>query len=84
MVLRHCGAAVGSYNNWMPYVYVFSQGEILRNGVTDKLRVGPFIIMGYLLYSLLTYFIFAPIYWFFFFKNLRRLKEEKLKETGKM
>ncbi|MEI9864139.1 MAG: hypothetical protein WDN00_06225 [Limisphaerales bacterium] len=52
--------------------------------MTDKLRVGPFIIMGYLLYSLLTYFIFAPIYWFFFFKNLRRLKEEKLKETGKM
>lgn len=68
----------------MPYVYIFSQGEILRNGVTDKLKPGPFIIIGYVLYSLFSYFIFAPLYWFFLFKNLRRLKEEKLKETGEM
>ena len=75
-----CGSAVGTYNNWMPYVYIFSQGEVLRNGVTDKLRAGPLTIVGYLLYSLSNYFIFAPIYWFFLFKNLRRLKRERLKE----
>ncbi|MDD5139644.1 MAG: hypothetical protein PHY43_05210 [Verrucomicrobiales bacterium] len=41
---EHCGSAVGTYNNWMPYIYVFSQGEVLRNGVTDKLCVIPFTI----------------------------------------
>jgi hypothetical protein len=71
----HCGSAVGTYNNWMPYVDIFSQGEVFRNGVTDKLRVGPLTIIGYLIYSLGNYLIFAPIYWFFFFKNLKRLKE---------
>jgi hypothetical protein len=76
----HCGSAVGPYNNLMPYVCVFSQGEVLRNGVTDKLRANPLIIIGYLLYSLGNYFIFAPIYWFFFFKNLKRLKHDKLNE----
>ena len=72
---EHCGNAVGPYNNLMPFVCVFSQGEILRNGVTDKLRANPLTIIGYLIYSLANYFIFAPIYWFFFFKNLKRLKQ---------
>jgi len=72
---ENCGSAVGTYNNWMPYVYIFSQGEVLRNGVTDRLRASPLTIIGYLIYSLGNYFIFAPIYWYFFFNNLRRLKE---------
>jgi hypothetical protein len=78
-----CGAAVGPYNNFMPYVCIFSQGEVLRNGVTDKLRVSRLTIVGYLLYSLGNYLVFAPIYWFFFFKNLKRRKEEKLIESSK-
>jgi hypothetical protein len=77
---KDCGTAVGPYNNWMPYVCVFSQGEILRNGVTDKIRTSPLIILGYLFYSLGNYFIFAPIYWFFFFKNLKRLRHANLNE----
>jgi hypothetical protein len=72
---EYCGSAVGTYNNWMPYVCIFSQGEVFRNGVTDKLRASPLTIVGYLLYSLGNYFIFAPIYWFFFFNNLKRLQE---------
>ena len=79
---EHCGTAVGSYNNLMPYVYIFSQGEILRNGVTDKFRASPLIITGYLLYSMCCYFIFAPVYWFFLFKNLKRLKQGRLQESG--
>jgi hypothetical protein len=71
---EHCGCAVGDYNNWMPFVCNFSQGEVLRNGVTDNFRVCPLTIVGYLLYSLGSYLIFAPVYWFFFFKNLKRLK----------
>jgi hypothetical protein len=78
---EHCGSAVGPYNNMMPFVNVFSEGEIFRNGVNDKLRASPFIIIGYLLFSLSAYAFFAPIYWFFFFKNLKRLKDDRLKES---
>jgi hypothetical protein len=77
---EHCGSAVGAYNNLMPFVDVFSQGEVLRNGVTDKFRASPFLITGYLRYSLVNYFIFAPLFWFFFFKNLRQQKVDKLDE----
>ena len=77
---EHCGSAVGPYNNLMPYVCILSQGEVLRNGVTDKLRTNSLTIVGYLFYSLGNYFIFAPLYWFFFFKNLKRIKAERLAE----
>ena len=78
---EHCGSAVGDYNNLMPYVCNFSQGEVFRNGVTDKFRLNALTIVGYLFYSLANYFIFAPIYWFYFFKNLERLKQEKLEQS---
>jgi hypothetical protein len=73
----HCGSAVGDYNNWMPYIYVFSEGEVLRNGVTEKVRVNALVIVGYLLLSL-NYFVLAPVYWYFFFKNLRKIKTENV------
>jgi uncharacterized membrane protein len=53
----------------------FSQGEVLRNGVTDKLPHNTLIVAGYLLLSLCTYFVFAPIYWIFLFRHLKRQKE---------
>ena len=68
----HCGTAVGQYNNYLPFVYIFSQGEVLRAGVTDRIRPSALTICGYLLYSLSAYLIFAPIYWYFLFRNLRR------------
>ena len=71
---QHCGCAVGPYNNLMPYVTIFSEGEVLRNGANDKLRQKPLILAGYLLLSLHEYLIFAPIYWIFLFKNLNRQK----------
>ena len=79
---QHCGCAVGPYNNLMPYIDVFSQGEVLRNGTNDKLPQNALIIGGYLLLSLNMYFVFAPIYWVLFFKNLRRQKEsvEQMKD----
>ncbi len=73
----HCGSAVGPYNNMMPYLNVFSEGEVFRNGAEDKLRSKPLIIAGYLLFSLSAYVFFAPIFWFFLFKNLKRSREEK-------
>jgi len=73
---EHCGSAVGPYNNWMPYLNVFSEGEVFRNGATDRLRSQPLIIAGYLLFSLSAYVVFAPIFWFFLYKNLKRPMED--------
>ena len=69
---EHCGCAVGPYNNWMPYVYLFSQGEILRNGVWDRLKPNFLTVMGYLLISLCSFAFAAPAYWFFLFRNFGR------------
>lgn len=49
---EHCGSAIGPYNNWMPYLHIFSTGEVLRNGIMDKLRPNVFTISGYLLLSI--------------------------------
>ena len=67
-----CGATVGPYSNFMPFVYIFSQGEALRTGVTERVRPKPIIVIGYVLFPLCMYQIFAPIYWYFLFKNLLR------------
>ena len=66
---EHCGRAVGPYNNLMPYVNAFSEGEVYRCGVSERVRRSPMLIVGYLLISL-SYLIFAPVYWFLLFKNI--------------
>jgi hypothetical protein len=71
-----CGCAVGPYNNWMPYVYIFSQGEVLRNGVTNRVRTNATTIGGYLFVSLSGYLVLAPLYWYFLLRNLRRTKPQ--------
>jgi hypothetical protein len=58
----HCGAAVGPYNNLMPFLNVFSEGEVLRNGISDRFRRRPLIVIGYILISLGLFSFFAPIY----------------------
>jgi len=78
---QQCGSAVGPYNNWMPYVYVFSQGEVFRNGVTEKIRINALTVTGYLLFSLSSYIVFAPIYWFYLFRNLKRIRAEETMEV---
>jgi len=71
-----CGCAVGPYNNWMPYLHVFSQGEVLRNGVTDRIRRNPLTVVGYVLISLSAFQIFAPIYWYFLFRRWKSGSKE--------
>ena len=74
----NCGATVGQYVNYLPYVVLFSQGEVLRAGVLEHLRRSPLIVIGYILLSLaflpvlaVLFFIWAPVYWFFCFENFR-------------
>jgi hypothetical protein len=69
---KHCGKAVGPYNNLMPFLNVFSEGEVLRNGTTGQFRNRPLILIGYMLITLGINPFFAPIYWFFLLSNLKR------------
>ena len=65
-----CGAAVGDYNNWSPYLQLFSVGEVLRDGTFGKPQHNWITVLGYLLLSVSQYIIFAPVYWVLFFMNL--------------
>ena len=67
-----CGAAVGPYNNYLPYVDIFSQGEMLRAGTNGHVRQNFLTVAGYFLISLNLYFVFAPVYWYFLFRNFRK------------
>ena len=68
----HCGRAVGPYNNLMPYVQVFSEGEVFRNGTSGRFRNRPLILLGYFLMTLGTFPILAPIYLLSLLLNWKR------------
>jgi hypothetical protein len=69
---RDCGFPVGPYVTWMPYLYIFAIGDLLRTGVDRPLRASAPIIIFLLLISAGEYMVFAPIYWFFLIRNVRR------------
>jgi hypothetical protein len=69
---EHCGSAVGDYNNWMPYVCNFSEGEVFRNGTSGQFRNRPVILAGYFLINLGMFPFFAPIYWISMLLNWNR------------
>jgi hypothetical protein len=68
----HCGRAVGPYNNLMPFVQVFSEGEVFRNGTSGQFRNRPLILVGYFLISLGMFSFLAPIFWISMLLNLKR------------
>jgi hypothetical protein len=59
----HCGFPAGECNNVMPYLQIFSLGELLRRGVVGSPEKGLTLKLGFVLYSF-EYGLFAPIYWF--------------------
>ncbi len=59
---KGCGRAVGPYNNLMPYLQVFSEGEVFRNGASGQFRNRPLILTGYFLIYLAIFPLLAPIY----------------------
>ena len=69
---KGCGRAVGPYNNLMPYLQIFSEGEVFRNGVSGRFRNRPLILIGYFLITLGTFSFLAPIYWFSLLLNWKR------------
>lgn len=73
-----CGAAVGQYTNWLPYPYLFSVGHTLRIGTSGEFRRSPLTLVGFVLFSLVEYALFAPVYWIVMFWNyLERGPEDR-------
>ena len=61
-----CGATVGQYTNWMPYPYIFSVGDTLRLGTAGQFHRTVLTVLGFFLFALAEYALFAPIYWILF------------------
>ena len=76
-----CGASVGQYNNWMSYVYIFSQGEVLRSGVGPEARFTWLTVPGYIVLGLLAFGVFSPVYFFRLFMNWRKMSRKKARPT---
>jgi len=74
---RYCGAAVGPYNNLMPFLNVFSEGEVLRNGVGGRFRNRPLIVIGYFLLTLTIFPLLTPIYLASLWLNPKRRSESQ-------
>lgn len=70
-----CGAAVGQYTNWLPYPQLFSIGHALRIGTSGEFRRSPLTVSFFLLFSLVEYTLFAPIYWTFMALKLGKNRE---------
>jgi hypothetical protein len=56
----------------MPFLNVFSEGEVLRNGINGRFRNRPLIVIGYVLITLGIFPLLAPIYWLSLLLNLKR------------
>ena len=69
---EYCGRAVGPYNNLMPFINCFSQGEVFRNGTSGRFRHRPLILTGFILISIFSYLIFSPLYLLLLIRNWRR------------
>lgn len=68
----HCCAPVGQFNNYNPYLYLFSLGDVLRTGTTGPLKRSWITVTGLVLLSLTQYVFLAPIYWILLAVNWRR------------
>lgn len=64
-----CGTATGPYNNILPFIYIFSSGEVFRSGVTCNKKPAAYVTAGYLFLSVFEYMLFFPFYWYRFFRN---------------
>lgn len=74
---QKCGAATGPYNNVMPFVYIFSTGEVFRTGVDERVRFPKWVQISYFPIGAFEYLIFFPFYLF----RLVRAKKRRMKAS---
>jgi len=76
----HCGSAVGQYNNLMPYVNIFSEGEVYRNGLNQRFRNRPLIVTGFVLMTFMNPLL-IPMLGVLLYRNLRDAEPQKTDRT---
>jgi len=79
---RDCGAVAGPYNNLMPYIRIFSIGEVFRSGVGPEARFTPLTTTGYILIGLSHWGYLAPLYYLRLFLNFRKLRRASRRPSG--
>jgi len=65
-----CGTPVGQYTNWLPFPQLFSIGHVLRTGTSGDFKRSPLTVAGFMLFALVQYTLFVPIYWIIFLRKL--------------
>ena len=69
---KGCGRAIGPYNNLMPYVQIFSEGEVFRNSTNRHFQKRPWILFGYFLIFGAMFPLLAPFYLVWLLTNWKR------------
>lgn len=72
----NCGLPVDSMVPLSPFHQVFAMGDVLLTGTQRRFPVNWLTITGFVFLSMIQYLIFAPFYWFFLLRNVRRLRTE--------
>jgi hypothetical protein len=72
-----CGAAIGRYNNVLPFIKIFSLGEVFRSGVSPSARFTPLTVVGYVLVGLQEFWFLAPFYYVALILNYLRVRNER-------
>jgi len=76
-----CGKAVGPYNNMMPFVNIFSVGEVARAGVGNEVPHNWLTRVGYALFAVAAYAFAFPIYLFRLVFRWRKPEQESGEQT---
>jgi hypothetical protein len=78
----HCGLPVDSMVPLSPFHQIFAIGDVLLTGTQRTFPINWLTITGYVLLSTIQYLVFAPFYWFFLLRNIRRQRAQATTHLG--
>lgn len=65
-----------------PFHQIFAMGDVLLTGTQRQFPINWLTITGYVLLSMVQYLVFAPFYWFFLLRNIRRQRAQATNHLG--
>ena len=77
-----CGASVGPYNNILPFVRIFSSGEVLRSGLQPTARFTLLTVPGYIFLAMHLVIFLAPFYYLRLVANYLKIKRYSKTKAG--
>ncbi|MGJ8653358.1 MAG: hypothetical protein ACSHX8_08795 [Opitutaceae bacterium] len=63
-ICSNCGWPTSFHGSQMSYIDVFCMGALLRSGVDGSVKLTRFRMIGLIIYSIMQYSIFSPLYWY--------------------